>query len=82
MLMTGIPGWRLACIVSAGLAFVATVSGGIGQHMKIGDRLATVNQCAGRLRSLDVVASMGSREWREITDEYADIAKDFPELVE
>jgi hypothetical protein len=25
MLMTGIPGWRLACIVSAGLAFVATV---------------------------------------------------------
>ena len=82
VVMTGIPGWRLACIVSAGLAFVATVSSGIGQQMRISDRLAIVNQCAGRLRSLDVVASMGSRDWREVTDEYAEIAKAFPAYVD
>jgi ABC-type uncharacterized transport system substrate-binding protein len=80
--MTGIPGWRLACVVSAILAFVATVSTGISQHMRIGDQLATVNQCAGRLRSLDVVASMGNRDWKEVTDEYADIARSFPDYVD
>jgi hypothetical protein len=79
---SGIPGWRLACMISAGLAFLATVTSGLGQQLKFNDRLATANECAGRLRSLDVVASMGSRDWREITTEYADIARAFPEFVD
>lgn len=65
-------GWRVACIVSALLAFAATVFGGLGQQMKISDRLSNVNQCVGRLRSLDVVITMGARDWKEITQEYAE----------
>ncbi len=75
-------GWRVACIVSALLALAATVFGGLGQQLKIGDRLTTATQCVGRLRSLDVVITMGARDWNEITEEYAEIAKAFPDIID
>ncbi len=82
ILLSGIPGWRLACFVSAGLAFAATVCGGLGQQLKFGDQLSTTNQCIGRLRSLHVLITTGTRDWSEVTEEYAEIAQAFPEFVD
>jgi hypothetical protein len=76
----GPDGWRLACIVSAILAFVATVCIGVGQQLRINDRLSTANRCVGRLRSLDVIITTNSRSWEEATKEYAEIEQTFPEF--
>ena len=47
VILSGTSGWRLACFVSASLAFAATVCGGLGQQLKFGDQLSTTNQCIG-----------------------------------
>jgi hypothetical protein len=78
---TGIEGWRVACIVAAVLAAASTVSTGLNQQLKISDRLAKGTQCVGRLKSLDIVITTGSRGWEEIVKEYEEIAKTYPELI-
>jgi hypothetical protein len=77
----GVAGWRLACIVAAVFGFVSTVCTGLSQQMKFSDRLSQGNQCVGRLRSLDVAITTGSRGWDEIAREYEDIAKTYPDLI-
>jgi len=77
----GIPGWRFACTVAAILAFTSTVCTALTQQLRIGDRLTEGNQCVGRLRSLDLTIITGGRSWEEITKEYAEIAKTYPELI-
>jgi len=77
----GIPGWRLACTVAAILAFTSTVCTALTQQLRIGDRLTEGNQCVGRLRSLDLTIITGERSWEEITKEYGEIAKAYPELI-
>ena len=76
-----VAGWRIACIVAAVLAFTSTVCTALTQQLKIGDRLTAGNQCVGRLRSLDLAIVTGGHTWEEITREYADIARTYPELV-
>ncbi|MAU00201.1 MAG: hypothetical protein CL608_23925 [Anaerolineaceae bacterium] len=77
----GDAGWRLACIVAAVFAFIATVSTGLKQQLKISDRLAKGVQCVGKLRALDVTITTGDQEWQEIANEYKEIAKTYPEFV-
>ena len=76
----GIAGWRLACIVAAILAFASTVVTALSQQMKIGEQLIEGTQCVGRLRALDVAIATGSQSWAEITKEYGDIVRAYPEL--
>jgi hypothetical protein len=78
----GSDGWRLACITSAVLSFVATLFIGLSQHLRIGDRLSMINQCLGRLRSLDVIITTGSRPLDDVIKEYAEIAEAFPECID
>lgn len=78
---TGDAGWRLACIVAAVFAFIATVSTGMKQQLKISDRLAKGAQCVGKLRALDVTISTGNQDWQEIANEYKEIAKTYPEFI-
>ncbi|MFN2285072.1 MAG: hypothetical protein ACK2UQ_11670 [Anaerolineae bacterium] len=77
----GIPGWRIACTVAAVLAFAAAVCTGLVQQLKISERLAEGNQCFGRLNALDVAMVMGNRNWEELTKEYEEIVKTYPEFV-
>jgi len=77
----GTEGWRIACIVAAIFAFASTVCIGLNQQLKISDRLLTGTQCVGRLKSLDVGISISSRAWEEVTKEYEEIAKTYPELI-
>jgi len=74
--------WRLACLVAAVLAFLATLSIGLGQQLRISDRLSGANQAIGRLRSLDVLIVTSSRDWEEISQAYAEIEAAFPEYCE
>jgi hypothetical protein len=77
----GIPGWRLACIVGAGLAFASSVFVGLNQQLRISDRLSMGNQCVGRLRFLDLAVDTGSRDWDEITKEYESIVTTYPQVL-
>ena len=72
-------GWRLACILMAIFGFIATVSGMFKKQFD--DRLVQGNQCVGRLLSLDLAITTGSSNWEEVTKEYREIVKAFPEFI-
>jgi len=72
-------GWRLACILVAIFSFIGTVSSMFKKQFD--DRLAQGNQCVGRLLSLDLAITTGSRDWEETVKEYGEIVKAFPEFV-
>lgn len=77
----GIPGWRLACAVGAVFGFATTVSVGLNQQLKLGERLSEANQCLGRLKFLDVAMETGSRSWAEISEEYEEILRTCPQVA-
>ena len=77
----GISGWRLACIVAAVFGFVSTIVMGLTQQLRLNDRLSENKQCLGRLRALDFSITAGSQNWAEITKEYAEILRSFPEAL-
>lgn len=77
----GIPGWRMACIVGAVFGFATTVSVGLNQQLKLGERLSEANQCLGRLKFLDVAIDTGSRTWAEISEEYEEILRTYPNIA-
>jgi hypothetical protein len=78
---TGIPAWRLACVVAAIFAFIATISTGLHQQYKYEERLVEGNQCLGRLKALDVAIMTGRRSWDEISADYEDITRSYPEYL-
>jgi len=77
----GIPGWRLACLVAAGLSFGATALTGVARQLKLGDRRATALQCVGRLKGLEAALAIGSRPREEVAREYEEVVRIFPEVV-
>lgn len=77
----GTDGWRAACIVAAIFGFISTVSTGIGQQLKISDRLSEGKQCVGKLRYLNVAITTGRSNWEEISKEYEETVKTFPEFI-
>lgn len=78
---TGVEGWRMACIIAAIFGFVSTVSTGLSEQLKISDRISDGSQGIGRLKYLDVLITTGNKSWEEITDEYEEIAKAYPDLI-
>jgi hypothetical protein len=72
-------GWQLACILVAIFSFVGTVTGLFKKQFE--ERLAQGNQCVGRLLSLDLALTTGSRTFEDATKEYGEIVKAFPEFV-
>lgn len=77
----GIPGWRQTCILAAVFSFATTVCVGLNQQFSMNDRVSKTNECAGRLKSLDVSIATGSRSWEEIGKEYESIVEEFPEEI-
>jgi hypothetical protein len=78
---SGIEGWRVSCIIAAVFACAATISTGLSQQLKINDRITEGTQCVGKLKSLDVAITTGSRSLAEISKEYEEIAKTYPEFI-
>jgi hypothetical protein len=77
----GIPGWRLACIVAAIFALLATILSGLEQQLKFSDRLAEANQCLARLRALELNIATGRASAEGVAADYEDILKSYPGLV-
>jgi hypothetical protein len=48
---------------------------------KFEERLTQGNQCVGRLLSLDLALTTGSRTFEEVAKEYSEIVKAFPDFV-
>ena len=65
----GAAGWQLTCGLAAVLAFISTISLGIEQQLKLGERLPAGRNHVGRLRALDVALTTGTRDWDEIAKE-------------
>ena len=78
---TGTDGWRMACIIAAVFGFISTVSTGLSEQLKISDRISEGSQGIGKLKYLDILITTGNKSWEEITDEYEEIAKAYPELI-
>lgn len=78
---SGIEGWRLACIVATALGFISTISTGISQQLEISDHLLEGSQCVGKLKSLDMSITIGSRTREEIIKEYEQIAESYPKFI-
>lgn len=81
MVGEGTQGWRLACIVAAGFGFLSTLSSGASQQLKVSDRYTEGKECAGKLKSLQVMIDTGSRSWDEIAREYEGIVRTYPDLI-
>jgi hypothetical protein len=71
----------MACIAGAIFGFATTVSVGLNQQLKLGERLSEANQCLGRLKFLDVAIDTGSRTWAEISEEYEEILRTYPNVA-
>ncbi|MBI5953916.1 MAG: hypothetical protein HY865_19860 [Chloroflexi bacterium] len=72
-------GWQLACTLVAIFSFIGSVSGLFKKRFE--ERLAQGNQCVGKLLSLDLALTTGSRTFEEAAREYGEIVKAFPEFV-
>ena len=79
---SGTPGWRLACVVAAVFSFGATVAVGLNRQLKIGEKLAEGRQCTGHLRALEIAMATGSRSRNEIIQEYEELVRTYPDLVQ
>ena len=72
-------GWKLACALVPVLAFIATVSSVFKKQAD--ERVVQGNLCAGRLTALDAAVALSSHSWQQMTKEYEDIVKAYPDLV-
>lgn len=73
----GVGGWKISCIIAAVLGFVTTVSVGTNQALGFTQRLSRINECAGRLKYLDVSIKTGRAGMEDIAKEYSEIVRDF-----
>ena len=78
---SGIEGWRMACIAAAVFGFIATISTGISQQLKMDDQILEGRQCLGKLKALDTSITIGSRPAAEILQEYEEIARSYPKFI-
>ena len=77
----GTQGWRTACIIAAIFGFISTVSTGFVQQLKTSERLAEGKQCLGQLKSLEVLIATAGKSRDEITREYQEIVRNYPDLL-
>jgi len=77
----GPSGWKVSCVIAAAFGFATTVCVGANQGFRFSDRGSRANECAGRLRSLDISIKTRSKNWDLITKEYEEIVSKFPEEI-
>jgi hypothetical protein len=79
--MLGSLDWSQACWVIAGFTGLTTLSSGLQAGLDIPANLAKMSSCLGRLRELELAASMGNRSAAEISKECEAIAREYPEIL-
>ncbi len=78
---TGVPGWRVSCILGAVLAFLTTISVGLSQQLRVSERLANSQACTGRLRALELILSTQSRSWESVVNDYEAVLREFADIL-
>ena len=78
---TGVPGWRISCILAAVLGFLTTMSVGLSQQLRVSERLAISQNCTGRLRALELSLVTQSKSWEAVVQDYETVLRDFPEVL-
>lgn len=77
----GTAGWRTTCVIAAVSSFVAALSVGLNQQLRLEERLVNRRQCAGQLQSLEVTMTTGRQNWDKIVEEYQEIVRTYPHLM-
>jgi len=77
----GPSGWVISCVVAAIFGFITTVCIGINQSFGFAEKLSRTNECAGRLKSLDVSLRTGRADWNDVATEYEQIIREFSEEI-
>jgi hypothetical protein len=73
--------WAEACWVIAGFSGVTTLSAGLQTGLNLQANLAKTSSCLGRLRALELAASIGTRSAAEISRECQEIAREYSEVL-
>ena len=73
--------WRITCAIAAAFAAFAAVTTGLQAQFRFADRLAVATECLGRLRALEVRASLGTLPQDELANELAEIVARYPEYT-
>ncbi len=76
---SGPVGWKLSCAAAAFFGFVTTVCVGVNQQLGLGERVGTAGECLARLKSLHVALAVGNRAPDEVSREYEEIVRSYPE---
>jgi hypothetical protein len=79
--MLGPLDWSQACWIIAGFTGVTTLSSGLQTGLDIPTKLGKTLSCLGRLRALELAASIGTRSAAEISGECQEIVKEYPEVL-
>jgi hypothetical protein len=89
-LLTGVPSalgepvvgtWRVTCMVASAFAALAAITTGLQAQLRYAERLATATDCLGRLRALEVQASLGTLSQEDLAKSYAELVARYPEYT-
>jgi len=73
--------WASTCAVAAGLSLAAALSTGLHKGLGISDRLTKASACTGKLRALDIAATMGGRAPPNLARECEQVAAEYPDFL-
>jgi hypothetical protein len=73
--------WVTTCGMAAGFSLIAGMSTGLHKGLGISTRLSRASTCTGKLRALDLAASMGRRDPAELAGECEQVAAEYADLL-
>lgn len=73
--------WKITCGAVALLTGCATLFSGLSQQLGLPDRLARATACAGRLRALEIDATLANRDLGEVAKGYEEVVANYQEFI-
>jgi len=73
--------WATTCAVAALLSLAAALATGLHKGLGISDRLMKASACSGKLRALDLSATMGGRAASDLARECGQVAAEYPDFL-
>ena len=73
--------WRLTCMVASVFAAAAAITTGLQAQLRFADQLASATECLGRLRALELQASLGVIPADDLARQFAEIVGRYPEFT-
>jgi hypothetical protein len=77
----GVPGWTSTCALAAVLSLAATIATGLHKGLGVSTNLSKASACAGKLRALELAATLRRAEAADLTRECEAILTEYPELL-